>query len=219
MQWREADGVRWLEANISNARAAFGTRLDVREGENRDRLAAALGREARGIVRARQVHGADVLRHERRQDPGAELPGADGNAVASGDLTPLVLVADCLPIAVAGPGGVAMLHGGWRGLAAGIIEAGVAAVGATSAAVGPGIGPCCYEVGNEVLSQFARLGDGLADESMLDLRAIAKRMLADAGVGDVEVSELCTRCNPDLFYSYRREGERAGRQGGVAWLS
>ena len=95
-----------------------------------------------------------------------------------------MFVADCLPIAIAGPDGVAMLHGGWRGLAAGIVGDGAERVGGTAAAIGPGIGPCCYEVGEEVLAAFAPLGDEVADGRMLDLKAVARILLRAGGRRD-----------------------------------
>ena len=131
------------------------------------------------------------------------------------DLAPLVFVADCLPVALAGPDGVAMIHCGWRGLAAGIVERGVEEVRARAAAIGPGIGPCCYEVGDEVLNAFAPLGPGLAEGRMLDLRQTARRLLERAGVESIEASELCTSCQPELFFSHRRDGGRTGRQAGL----
>ncbi len=220
MEWRERDGVRWLEAELPDARAAFSAApLDVREQGERDRLARALGVNPASVLRSRQVHGAEVLVHDRAQDPDQPLPEADGHATATEGLVPMVVVADCLPIAVAGASGVAMLHGGWRGLAAGIVDRGVSVTGARAAAIGPGIGPCCYEVGDEVLESFAGLGEGVAAGRMLDLREVARRLLERAGVSAVESSELCTRCNPDTLFSHRRDGERAGRQAGVAWLS
>jgi YfiH family protein len=132
-------------------------------------------------------------------------------------LVPLVMVADCLPIALAGDRGVAMAHGGWRGLAGGIAEKAAAEVAAEAAAVGPGIGPCCYEVGTEVLGAFSGL-EGVADGRMLDLPAVARRLLESVGVDRIEVSDQCTSCNPELFYSHRRDGERTGRQAGLVWL-
>jgi copper oxidase (laccase) domain-containing protein len=133
-------------------------------------------------------------------------------------LAPLVLVADCLPVALAGPGGVAMLHCGWRGLAAGIVARGAETVSAESAAVGPGIGPCCYRVGPEVLARFEGLGGGVAVGPMLDLAEVARRQLRAAGVERIESAGLCTSCEPQLFFSHRRDGERSGRQGGLVWL-
>src|SRR4029077_2690046 len=115
----------------------------------------------------------------------------------------LVFTADCLPVALSGSGGVAMLHCGWRGLAAGIVATGAAAVGATDAAIGPGIGPCCYEVGPEVLAAFSHLGDGIAVDRMLDLPEVARRLLLAAGVERIESAGLCTGCEPELFFSHR----------------
>ena len=129
-----------------------------------------------------------------------------------------MFVADCLPIAVAGDGGVAMLHGGWRGLAAGIVGAGVEAVAGRAAAIGPGIGPCCYEVGEEVLAAFAPLGEGVAVGRMLDLKAVARALLERAGVTEIEDAGLCTSCNQDLFFSHRGGGPETGRQAGIAWM-
>jgi polyphenol oxidase len=244
VEWRERDGVRWLEAELPGARATFSTRiggvseapyeaLNVailtgddpdRVRENRGRLADALGRDRDGVVMGRQVHGNSLKRHERRQDPRVYADAVrspdevDAHATAESDLTPLVMVADCLPVALSGPGGVAMAHCGWRGLAGGIVGEVVRSVDATAAAVGPGIGPCCYEVGEEVLSRFEHLDDVVTGR-MLDLTAVATRLLAEAGVEQVEPSGLCTSCNPELFYSHRRDGERTGRQAGLVWLT
>jgi polyphenol oxidase len=111
-----------------------------------------------------------------------------------------------------------VLHCGWRGLAAGIVAGGVEAVGATAAAVGPGIGPCCYEVGEEVLRTFAFLGDGISKGMTLDLPEVVTRLLRAAGVERIEVSGLCTSCAEELFFSHRRDGGSTGRQAGIAWL-
>jgi YfiH family protein len=243
MEWREQDGLRWLEAELPGARAAFSTRLggvsdapydqlnvaimsgDERERvrENRHRLAAVLDRDPEGVVMGRQVHGAELREHRTAQDPRvySEVERSpeevDAHSTSNAELTPLVMVADCLPVAMAGRGGVAMAHCGWRGLAAGIVEEASTSVEATTAAVGPGIGPCCYEVGEEVLAEFDDL-DGVAEGRMLDLTAVARSLLAKAGVTEVESADLCTRCNAELFYSHRRDGERTGRQAGLAWM-
>jgi YfiH family protein len=242
MEWRERGGVRWLEAELPGGRAAFSTRiggvseppyeaLNVailtgddpdRVRENRARLATVLEREAEKVVMGRQVHGAALKRHEQAQEPRVYADAVrspdevDAHATADPDLTPLVMVADCLPVALSGPDGVAMAHCGWRGLAGGIVAEAVRAIDATAAAIGPGIGPCCYEVGEEVLSRFEHL-DGVATGQMLDLTAVATRLLAEAGVERVNPSGLCTSCNPELFYSHRRDGERTGRQAGFVW--
>jgi YfiH family protein len=243
MEWHDRDGVRWLQAELPGARAAFSTRIggaseppyealnvaimtgDDGEAvrENRRRLAEALGRDPAGVVMGRQVHGVELREHRAPQQPRVYadvVPSpehVDAHSTTSSELTPLVMVADCLPVALAGPEGVAMAHCGWRGLAGGILAEAVEATGARAAAVGPGIGPCCYEVGEEVLAEFEDL-DGVAEGPMLDLTAVARLLLARAGVTEVESADLCTRCNPDLFYSHRRDGTRTGRQAGLVWM-
>ena len=244
MKWREQQGVRWLAAELPGARVAFSTRLggvseppfealnlgiltgDDRAAvvENRKRLAAALGLEAEQVLMGLQVHGSTLVGHEARQDPspyaqpGSSLVQADGHFTATPGLAPLVLVADCLPVALAGRRGIAILHCGWRGLAAGIVARGVEAVGAEAAAIGPGIGRCCYQVGGEVLERFADL-DGVATGRMLDLPEVARRKLRAAGVARIESAQQCTSCEPQLFYSHRRDGERSGRQAGLVWIA
>ncbi|HEY8502417.1 MAG TPA: polyphenol oxidase family protein, partial [Solirubrobacterales bacterium] len=196
--------------------------------ENRCRLAQALGRDPDQIVFALQVHGTRLIDYGNasrgsfrtlgdQKEPRDELPEADGHVVRKPGLAPMVLVADCLPVALYGPKGLAMVHAGWRGLAGGIIGAAAAAVEAESAAIGPGIGPCCYEVGEEVLGAFADL-DGVAEGRMLDLPEVARRQLARAGVGRIESAGLCTSCEEELFFSHRRDHRRTGRQAGLAWM-
>jgi YfiH family protein len=244
MEWRESEGLRWLEADLGGARAAFTTRTGgVSEApfdslnlgvltddwliaviENRNRLAAALGFNPAQIPIGLQVHGGDLASHSEPQRPspfalpGGPLPEVDGHVVTRAGLAPLVFTADCLPVALSGPGGVAMLHCGWRGLAAGIVASGVEAVAATDAAIGPGIGPCCYEVGDEVLAAFSALGEGIADGRMLDLPEVARRLLLAAGVERIQSAGLCTSCEEELFFSHRRDTGRSGRQGGLVWI-
>jgi len=216
MEWREAGGVEWLEASLPGAKVGFSTRSAGSVRESRATLANALGLAPEQIATARQVHGAELVFHDGATS--GEFVEADGHVISDPGVAALVFAADCLPVAVAGPGGVAMLHCGWRGLAAGIVARGVTAVEATDAAIGPAIGPCCYEVGEEVLSVFAPLGETVAAGRMLDLTEVARRLLREAGVERIEAADLCTSCAEERFFSYRREGERAGRQAGVAWL-
>jgi len=233
VEWRESNGVRRLEADLGGARVAFSTRLggvseppydslnlglltedaDEAVTENRRRLAASLGFEPEQVVFARQVHGTRLLRHPREDG----VVEADGHVVTEPGLAPLVFTADCLPVALHGPEGLAMVHAGWRGLAGGILGKAAEAVEAHRAAIGPGIGPCCYEVGEEVLTAFAGLGD-VAEGRMLDLPEVARRLLAEAGVEQVESAELCTSCEAELFFSHRRDHGRTGRQAGIAWI-
>jgi YfiH family protein len=136
----------------------------------------------------------------------------------------MLLTADCLPIALARANGrpaLAVLHAGWRGLLAGIVERGAAALGKgpLAAAIGPGIGPCCYEVGDEVTAPFRdRFGEGVVAGRNLDLAEAAERALRAAGVESVELVALCTSCEEGLFFSHRRDRGRTGRQGVVAAL-
>jgi polyphenol oxidase len=196
---------------------------------NRDQLETDLGVQL-GFVR--QVHGADVhrLSAETAAPTGSAgvdgLRHGDGLITAEPGLAPAVLTADCLPIALVGDRSVAMLHGGWRGLAAGIVAAGVRALeeidpGATfSAAIGPGARPCCYEVGAEVHAAFGDQPEAVHVGSNLDLPAIARDELERAGVHAVHDVGLCTMCSEDsLFFSHRRDRGITGRQAGIAWLS
>ncbi len=205
-------------------------RLTADRPEDVRRNRAAL-KEQLGVQPAyiRQVHGTAVRRVvEQPVDPtdAVELPEFDGQATAMPGVAPMVMTADCLPVAVAGAGAVAMLHAGWRGLAGGILAEGVAAVrelgaeGSLAAAIGPGAGPCCYEVGEEVHAAFTDQDLDIRRGRNLDLKAIAREQLRRAGVEVVHDVGLCTICgDPTLLFSHRRDGGITGRQAGLAWLS
>ena len=191
--------------------------------ENRARVAARVGVEESAILYGRQVHGTDV----RRTLAGAARPEPigeeDGQATSERGRPAMALGADCLPIVLAAPGAVASLHGGWPGLANGIVAEGVKALrefGATgpiTAAIGPGVGGCCYEVGPEVLERFPA---SVADGRLLDLHAAAREQLYDAGAETVHDCGLCTICaGPGLFFSHRRDRGITGRQAGLVWLT
>ena len=234
-----------IEVALPGGRVAFSTRAggvsegpyeslnlgiltdddQARVAQNRTLAARELGLEAERIAMGWQVHGADIREWDAPPDgggyasPGAELERVDGHATGVRGLGLLVLVADCLPVALIGDGRVAMLHCGWRPLAAGIVEKALASFATPpAAAIGPGIGRCCYEVGDEVLAEFAGL-DGVAEGRMLDLRMVVRRKLEAAGVTAIEDVDLCTSCRSDLFFSHRRDKGVTGRQGGVAWLT
>jgi polyphenol oxidase len=193
---------------------------------NRAELPATIGSPAPSFVY--QVHGAEVRRITDSRPADGERPRMDGQATNLPSVAVAALVADCLPIAVAGGGAVAMLHAGWRGLHRGVIAAGVRAVRELSgangalelaAAIGPGAGPCCYEVGHEVHDAFAEYSDVRRGDN-LDLKEIARQQLVAAGVSAVQDIELCTLCAPpELLYSHRRDRGVTGRQAGVAWLT
>ena len=177
--------------------------------ENRARLLALTGAER--LAFGRQVHGPVVVRDAEA------FVDADGQVVTRPGVAAMVLTADCIPVGLAAPGAVGMVHAGWRGLAEGVLEEGVrVAGGATAAAIGPCARGCCYEVGDEVR---AALGvEAAGGPANIDLPSLARRRLEAAGVAEVHDTGLCTMCSdPSLFFSHRRDGGRTGRQAGVAW--
>jgi hypothetical protein len=239
--------VRLFDAELGAAyRVAFSTRVGgVSDGayaslnlgiltdddpqnvvENRTRLCAAVDAEPETATMAWQVHGARVERADGRGvvRPGTPLERCDGLWTDEPGRALMLLTADCLPVALARANGtpaLAVLHVGWRGLLAGIVEAGVETLegGPLRAAVGPGIGPCCYEVGDEVSAPFReRFGDDVLAGRNLDLPTATERVLRGAGVEDVEVVRRCTSCEEELFFSHRRDRGLTGRQGIVAAL-
>lgn len=186
----------------------------ARVEENRRRACEAVGLDATRLSFNRQVHSTTVHRAGGR---GVEGDGLWSDAPGE---PMLAFSADCLPIAVARTDGdrrLSVLHAGWRGLAEGIVAAGVEAVGGEAAAiVGPAIGPCCYEVGPEVSSLF---DEDLTVDRKLDLWTAAERALRRVGVARVDRVDLCTRCHPELFFSHRRSGRARGVQGVIGALA
>lgn len=189
--------------------------------ENRARLCAAVGADPAELSFNRQVHGVGVRAADpsRRGRPGDALwSDVPGRAL-------LALGADCLPVVIARAQGerpaLAAAHVGWRGLLAGIVERAAAPIGpGFHAVVGPGIGPCCYEVGAEVAEPFrAQLGREVLKGRRLDLRRAAEIALLRAGASAVEHVGLCTACHPDLFFSFRRDGASTGSQGVIAYVA
>lgn len=177
----------------------------------------------RWVCSSPQVHGTAVHVIDRETGSGGEPAAleADGHATSLTGVGAMVMAADCLPVALGCESAVAMIHVGWRGLAAGALEQGVRALREIAhdqeieAIVGPCAGVCCYEVGPEVCAAF---GGACRADGHLDLRAIAHERLREGGVGRVRDVEACTICD-ERFFSHRREAARAGRQAGVAWLS
>jgi len=184
------------------------------------------------VATARQVHGTRV----ETAAPGPP-PEADALISATTGQVVGVVTADCMPVLLIDRRRrvAAAVHAGWRGAAAGVIEAAVAKLGTAfqadapslEAVIGPAIGACCYEVGDEVLAAFrARIGDGTAPawshrdgRLHLDLRAAARLLLRGAAVGRVAVVGPCTACGSG-YCSYRRDGAGAGRQlSFVGWAS
>ena len=193
--------------------------------ENRRRLSGSVGIDAQRARMAWQRHGAEVRKAspEGILRPGTKHEPCDGFWSDERGQGMMLVTADCLPVAIARANGaepaVAVLHVGWRGLLAGIVGAGAAALGQgrLAAAIGPGIGPCCYEVGQDVAAPFEeRFGREVLPDGRLDLWRSAELALAEAGVDDVERTDLCTFCHPELFFSHRRDRGTTGRQGVIA---
>jgi len=220
-----------------------GTPSEV-ANDRRRRLCRLAGLGDRTPVTIRQVHGDDLLQIPVGVSDTADTlpPAADGvialEECAEGQIA-AVRTADCVPVLLADPDGraVAAIHAGWRGTAAGIVGKGVERMrglgfepGRLRAAIGPAIGRCCYVVGQEVLDAVSRatpsppdsfLGQRADGQPTLDLAEALSRQLHAAGLEPKSVSRApwCTSCRADLFFSYRRDGERAGRMMAViGWI-
>jgi YfiH family protein len=262
-EWHSHGDVAWIEAPLPGGRAAFSTRLggfstgpytslnlgiltdDDPElvARNREALALRLGRDPGVVAMGWQVHGTTVQRHTRRPRRSGyarrgALPKADAQATDKPEVTPIVLAADCVPLALGAEGAVAMVHCGWRGVSAGIVAEAVEAccelAGAEpselGAVLGPGIGPCCYRVGDQVRRAFVDRGhasdvvDGTtasdtASGGSLHLALAVRRELERAKLRPEGISDtgLCTSCRAEFFFSHRRDGGVTGRQAGLAW--
>lgn len=190
-----------LLEKLPGIRHGFGTRSS---GLTQDEMASL-----------KQIHSGIVLQADRTAGCVGE---ADALVTVEPGVTVSIRTADCLPILIADPrtGAVAAVHAGWRGTVAGITGAAVAKLAADFgsrpedlvAAIGPGIGVCCYEVGEEVAHQL-----GEAHAGCVNLAEHNRRQLERAGIARecIDVISSCTFCDADQFWSYRREGERAGR--------
>ena len=194
--------------------------------ENRRRLCAAVGADPRVATMAWQQHGSRVVRATATGilGPSNQFERCDGLWSSEPGLAMGLITADCLPIAIGrsdGEPALCVLHAGWKGLLSGIVESGVSALGggAFAAAIGPGIGPCCYEVGAEVARPFrAAFGEDVVEDGRLDLWTVAERALQDAGCDAVERSDLCTACDAGRFFSHRRDRGLTGRQGVLGYV-
>ena len=195
------------------------------EPETREETSVCVRAALKGAGRLllmRQVHGATVV-----TAPWEGTPEADAAVATDPGLLVGILTADCLPVLLVDPRrrAVAAVHAGWRGAASRVVARAVEALIAGGsrpadlvAALGPGIGPCCYEVGEELRAAFGPGADaffrpGPGGRSHLDVRAANVRQLEDAGVrpGGFHHVEDCTSCREDLYYSYRRDGPGTGR--------
>lgn len=225
-EWRAE--FSWLVQGMTGRAATpEAARVASAEGELERALCAAtdLGR----LARACQVHGAEVLRvGEDGAGPGAARPSADALLTDATRVGLAVFVADCVPVFAVDPvrRAAAVVHAGWRGTAAGVLEAAIDGLADAFGArprdlhlhFGPAIGGECYEVGPEV---FEALGLAVPDgEARVDLAEVLEARAAARGVPARRMtrSPYCTRCHRDRFYSYRGEGPRAGRMAAVIGL-
>ena len=190
-----------------------------RVDENRRLACAEIGADAERLALNYQFHS--TLVHRARA--GSRGERGDGLWTDEQDVPILAMSADCLPVALARTNGgapaVAVVHVGWRGLIDGVLGNAVDVLGGgeLAAAVGPGIGPCCYDVREDVADPFrSRFGAGIVQQGKLDLRRSAEAALNEAGVTRVDRFDLCTSCRADLFFSHRRDGKSRGVQGVLA---
>jgi polyphenol oxidase len=214
-----------LLADIPGLVHGFGRRSGPAGFEPREataaRTATLLAPRGR-LLLLRQVHGAAV-----ETAPWSGRPSADAAVATEAGLFLGIETADCLPVLVVDPRrrAVAAAHAGWRGTAAGVTRAAVAALVREGslptdlvAALGPAIGACCYEVGDEVKAAFGRAGAGYfrpipGGRQHLDVRAANRQQLIESGLEPSHIGGLdeCTFCRSDLYHSYRRDGAGSGR--------
>jgi YfiH family protein len=171
---------------------------------------------------AKQIHSATALPAR-----GGYCGEGDALYTEAAGLALSAMTADCVPVLVGGPQGLAAIHAGWRGIVGGIIPRTLATMKGRPAEwtawVGPAIGACCYEVGEDVAAQVVGASGpevatpGPAGKPHLDLPGAARLQLVQAGVGGVVVLPRCTRCDEATLWSYRRDGKKAGRNLGLIW--
>ena len=192
--------------------------------ENRRRALVAAGADPLRALSLRQRHGNVVVEAGAVSgsylDAATAWPEGDALATSQRGLPLIAHGADCLTAALVGPDGLAVVHAGWRGLVAGVLEAAAERVGpGFSAAVGPGAGSCCYAVGDDVAGALrARFGADVVADGHADLAACAGRALERGGAAAVLLAGLCTICDAERFHSHRRDGAGSGRQAVIAYL-
>lgn len=202
--------------------------------ENHRRVFALFGVDRGQVVSPYQVHSARI-RLVGREHGGTVQNGTDGLLTTTPGLMLLFRFADCVPLLLWDPvhRAVGLAHAGWRGVAGGVVRAAVEAfvrhVGSRPedlwAGIGPAIGPCCYQVGPEVVASVAQafslrpdLVYHRADGIYLDLPGVVRAELEAQGVRQIEMSGICTACHTDEWFSHRAEGGRTGRFGVLVML-
>lgn len=177
---------------------------------------------ARTVVRPRQVHGTAIVDAPDLRPGLNDTVEADGVLSRPGDDPVAVLTADCMPVLVVSRERMLVVHAGWRGLVSGIIEKAVQAAGDNPTVwIGPCIGGCCYEVGEDVLTPVRESygSSPITEGNKVELAVAATSAAVAAGAAQVHRAGLCTKCHPELFFSHRRDSGVTGRQGLVArWI-
>lgn len=211
-------------AELVASAGGLSTGHDVAPGRN-ERLVSPLQVHGTRVVGLTEYAGeaAGARRHGEGEPP---CDGLTVNPALDSGMAALLLFADCVPVVLVGEVDMAVVHAGWRGLVGGIVQQGARAMTGPPgmAFVGPSIGPCCFSVGYEVAQEFSqRFGSdvvlGAAGSYRVDLWRAVEVAAEEIGVPRHQVvnPRLCTRCNSDLFYSYRADGPVTGRQGCMVW--
>lgn len=229
--WLRAGTTRRTRTGTTRRTRAAGLLAEAVEssapGERPDSVDLALAAGWRAVVRSRQVHGRAVHVHGRLPRGVCVAGDGDGHATGTSGVLLTVTLADCVPVFIVDPLRriVALLHAGWRGTAAGVVEAGLGTLSEAFESdpeellvhLGPAICGHCYEVGPEV---FRALGEAApANPAAIDLRSVIRRRAGAAGVrgGNVTVSGECTLCGDGRYYSHRR-GDSGRHRGYIGML-
>ena len=227
LKLKEQDGVTFLQLPLfRRTKHAFSTK--TRKGEKR--LSAALGIPKGRLLTLRQVHGAEVLIYDQHTRALTYPLPYDAVITDKKRVSLGISTADCLPILMIDRSKkvIGAIHAGWRGMWRGVVQRAVntmievfeSSPENILVGIGPAIGPCCYEVGTEVLSLFQNFSDSPQEfiqeregKTYLDLSRAAQLKLNQVGIPpeNIETIPLCTACRKDLFFSYRRDG-KTGRQ-------
>lgn len=225
-------GGHWLWSDSAGVEVRFAGRGPA--GSRAEVLAAIEG-EALPVRWAKQVHGCAVLPIDGADRTLESGPNGEGDALvtAASGVALAIATADCVPVLLATEGAIAAAHAGWRGVVAGVVPAAVAALRARNgdpsaplqAWIGPAIGVCCYEVGEDVAAAVAAastpavISPRIGMRPHLDVSAAVRHQLRSAGVEAIREVAVCTRCAEDRLWSYRRDGSQAGRNLAFIWRS
>lgn len=211
----------------------LGRHLDTDESradaaQNRHKLCAALGLDSKRLAVPGQVHSSIVVIADEK----STYKEVDGIATDERNRPLLLHFADCVPVIIFDTKSpvLCIVHAGWRGTAGAIAKNGVKLMvehfgskpGDMIAAVGPAIGTCCYPTGEEVITKLAATVSNITELVVSkggvphpDLKAVNAMQLLESGVAEVDITDICTACQPELFYSHRQSGGKTGRQGAI----